>query len=56
MVGVRRRHPNRSIQVRQRIVGRIGFGALKNDAALAAVTGMLGEVLTANDTRVRVAS
>jgi len=35
---------------------RIGFGALKNDAALAAVTGMLGEVLTGNDTRVRVAS
>src|SRR5688572_8854573 len=35
---------------------RIGFGALKNDAALAAVTSMLGEVLAANDTRVRVAS
>jgi hypothetical protein len=35
---------------------RIGFGALKNDAALAAVTDMLGEVLTGTDTRVRVAS
>ena len=35
---------------------RIGFGALKNSAALAAVTTMLGEVLANNDTRVRVAS
>ena len=35
---------------------RIGFGALKNSAALAAVTTLLGEVLAETDTRIRVAS
>ena len=35
---------------------RIGFGALKNGAALAAVTSLLGETLASTDTRVRVAS
>ena len=36
---------------------RIGFGALKNTAALSAVTNLLGEVLSSNnDTRMRAAS
>jgi len=32
---------------------RIGFGALKNASALAAVTALLGEILTASDTSAR---
>ena len=35
---------------------RIGFGALKNGAALAAVTSLLGDTLASTDTRVRAAS
>ena len=35
---------------------RIGFGALKNGAALEAVTSVLGEVLTHSSAPVRVAS